>query len=207
MEREPAGRVFSPDPVKVFIDVGAHRGQSLEAAKELDFGKIFCFEPVSVCWPDLDRLADKRVRIQKFGLWNKNARVPLIDPGTKGASMWVKDKRPKDRPIVTQLCEFRRASTWFSEFIAPKWKVYLKINCEGCEADILDDLLDSDEFDKVAFLMIDYDAHKSAEIKHREVEIASRLAAFPAPRVMSSKQAMKGATHKERIHHWLGMCQ
>ncbi len=53
--------------------------------------------------------------------------------------------------------------------------------------------------------MIDYDAHKSAEIRHREAEIAARLAAYPPPRVMHSKQAMIGATHRDRIHHWLKM--
>jgi FkbM family methyltransferase len=191
--------------VKVFLDVGAHRGQTLAAVLEKDFDLIHCFEPVSQHWEVLRGLADKRVRIHKFGLWNKAAEIELFDPGTKGAGMWIKDKRRPDLKITRELCKFQRASEWFSQNIPPASHVYLKLNCEGCECDILDDLLDSGEFDKVNHVMIDFDVRKISAIRHREGEIRTRLEAYPAPRVMYSKSSMIGDTHKARIHHWLGM--
>jgi FkbM family methyltransferase len=191
--------------MKVFLDVGAHRGQSLEAVLEKDFDRIHCFEPVSINWPALKELADKRTRIEKFGLWNRTADVELFDPGTKGAGMWVKDKRRKDLKITRELCKFQRASDWFRDNLAADDEVYLKLNCEGCECDILDDLLDSGEFAKVRYVMVDFDVRKISAMAHRQAEIMERLSAYPAPRVMVSRAAMVGDTHKARIHHWLSL--
>jgi FkbM family methyltransferase len=192
--------------VRIFLDVGGHRGQTLAAVQEKPFDRIHCFEPVSQHWKELERLADKkRTRIEKFGLWNKTAAVELFDPGTKGAGMWIKDKRRPDLPITSELCQFQRASDWFREHIASGQKVYLKLNCEGCECDILDDLLDSGEFEKVAHAMVDFDVRKISALKHRQAETMERLAAYPAPRVMYSRAAMVGETHRERIHHWLSL--
>lgn len=191
--------------MKIFLDVGANTGQTLAAVQGIGFDRVHSFEPVSVCWPSLERIADKRTRIEKFGLWNKNARAELIDPGSKGASMWIKDKRRKDVKVTTELCEFRTASEWFRENIDPADRVYLKLNCEGCECDVLDDLLDSGEFAKVSYAMVDFDARKIGAIKHREGEVRARLEAFPAPRVMFSQRAMVGDTHRDRIRHWLSL--
>ena len=191
--------------MKIFLDVGANTGQTLAAVQGLDFHRIHSFEPVSVCWPHLEKMADKRTRIERFGLWNRDARVALYDPGTKGAGMWLKDKRRTDTRITEELCDFRRASDWFREHVPEGARVYLKLNCEGCECDILDDLLDSGEFEKVAFAMVDFDARKISAIKHREAEVRARLEAYPAPRVMFSRIAMVGDTHQARIRHWLSL--
>jgi FkbM family methyltransferase len=192
--------------VRIFLDVGANTGQTLAAVQELDqFDRIYSFEPVSVCWPYLTKIAGLRTQIERFGLWDRNARAPLFDPGTKGAGMWLKDKRRADRPVTTEVCEFRRASEWFAEHIALTDVVHMKLNCEGCECDILDDLLDSGQFSKVSFAMIDFDARKIAAIRHREAELRARLEQYPAPRVMFSRVAMVGDTHRDRIHHWIGL--
>jgi FkbM family methyltransferase len=191
--------------VKVFLDVGSHRGQTLAAVKEKDFDRIECFEPVSQHWDELHRLADKRTTVNRFGLWNRTAEIELFDPGTKGAGLWIKDNRRPDLKVTRELCQFRRASDWFEKHIDSSDQVYLKLNCEGCECDILDDLLDSGEFDKVTFAMVDFDVRKISSLKHRQSELEARLAAFPAPRVMYSRNSMMGNTHRDRIHHWLGM--
>jgi FkbM family methyltransferase len=191
--------------VNVFLDVGAHRGQTLAAVLERDFDRIVCFEPVAQHWPVLQALADKRTRVEPFGLWNRTAAVELLDPGTKGAGLWVKDKRRTDVPVTRELCEFRRATDWFCDNLASSDRVYLKLNCEGAECDILDDLLDSGEFEKVAFLMVDFDVRKISSMRHRQGEILARLKQYPAPRVMLSSDVMTGDTHRARIHNWLGL--
>lgn len=188
--------------MKVFLDVGAHHGQTLEAVQGR-FDRVHCFEPVSECWPYLKEMADARTRIERFGLWNQTARMPLFDPGTQGAGLWMKDKRQPLRPVMTEFCELRRASEWFSENVSGDDMVYLKLNCEGCECDILDDLLDSGEFSKVTYAMVDFDARKIAALRHRPAQIMERLKAYPAPRISVSKQVMLGDTHAARIRHWL----
>jgi FkbM family methyltransferase len=194
--------------LRIFLDVGANTGQSLAAALDpvFRFDQIVCFEPVESCWWYLGKFKDDRIRVEHFGLWNKPCARFIYEPGIKGASMWRKDKARTD---ATELCEFRRATDWFKENIKAGDTVFLKLNCEGAECDILDDLLDSGEFDKVSFCMIDFDVRKIASQKHRQFEILERLLLndIKFPRVAFSKQVMRGATHQERIKNWLRMVE
>lgn len=195
--------------MKVFLDVGAHTGETLAAVKAMDFDRIVCFEPAAGCWPALEKLAgavplvkgaQRKVSIEKFGLWNQTCPAPIFQPGTQGGGMWKKDRGLIDE---TAVCRFVRASTWFRDNIKADDQVFLKLNCEGAECDILDDLLDAGEFYKVAHVMIDFDVRKIAALKHRESEIRDRLTAFPFPRVAFSKDVMRGETHVDRIRNWL----
>lgn len=192
--------------MKIFLDVGANTGQSLAAALDPKFGfdRIVCFEPASACWEPLQAMAGKRARIEKFGLWNQNCEKPIFQPGSKGAGLWKKDNGRSDE---TEVCRFKRASEWFQKNIQASDTVFLKLNCEGAECDILDDLLDSGEFEKVSFVMIDFDVRKIASEKHREAEIRARMAGFEFPRVSTSKEVMRGETHADRIKNWLGLCK
>lgn len=191
--------------MKVFLDVGANTGQSLRAAMdpEFEFDRIVCFEPARECLQTLKDLADPRVTVERFGLWNRTCDMPIFQPGSKGAGLWRKDNGRSDE---TQVCQFVRASDWMRDNITDDDKVFLKLNCEGAECDILDDLLDTGEFDKVSFVMIDFDVRKIASMKHRQAEIEERLAMYPFPRVATSKQVMRGETHQDRIKHWLRLC-
>lgn len=188
--------------MRVFLDVGANNGQSLSAAldKRMRMDRIVCFEPARACWKPLQSLADKRVTIERFGLWNRTGEQAIFQPGTKGAGMWKKDKGIID---AKEVCQFVRASDWFAANVSDRDTVFLKLNCEGAECDILDDLLDSGEFEKVDFVMIDFDVRKITSMKHREAEVRERLQAFGFPRVATSKEVMVGETHVARIQNWI----
>lgn len=192
--------------MKVFLDVGAHRGESLVPALYAEFGfdRIICFEPVKYLLQFLEAFKDPRITLHSFGLWNKDCEVPIFQPGTKGAGIWKKDN---GRTNETEVCKFRRASDWMRENIATDDTVFLKLNCEGAECDILDDLLDSGEFAKIGFAMVDFDVRKIEALKHREAETRHRLeqAGVGFPRVTFSKDVMVGPTHAERICNWLRM--
>lgn len=187
---------------RIFLDVGAHRGQTLEAVVAMpEFDKIVCFEPCSAMWPKLEEIADERTVIRPFGLWNKDGEFPIYQPGSKGAGLWVKDNgRGADE---TEDCLFVRASRWTKENLREGDVVFMKINCEGAECDIIDDLLDSKEFDRVTYAMVDFDVRKIGAMKHREVETRARLAPYEFPRVAYTKQVMIGDTHAKRITHWI----
>lgn len=191
---------------RIFLDVGANTGQSLEAALDpaFKFDSIVCFEPVRACWKYLSEKATSKVRIERFGLWNRTCAEVIHEPGSKGASLWIKNGMR--RPNIVELCIFHRASEWFKDNLREGDTVFLKLNCEGAECDILDDLLDSGEFSKATFTMVDFDVRKIDSQKHREAELRARLEPFAFPRVAFSKQVMVGATHELRIKHWLNLC-
>jgi FkbM family methyltransferase len=188
--------------VKVFLDVGAHTGESLHAVRDPKYGfeRIYCFEPASSCWPALEAVRDHRVTVCRFGLWDKTCAQPLYDAGSIGASLFA-DKfelRPSN-----ELVRFVRATEWFGENLGEGDEIYLKLNCEGAEFDIVEDLLDSGEFAQVRSAMIDPDVRKIPSRAHRERELRARLAADGATNYFLEEDVMVGATHRERIQNWL----
>lgn len=187
--------------MKVFLDVGAHTGQTLTAAQRWEFDRIVCFEPVAENCTFLRELADKRTIIEPFGLWNKTAAMPVYDAGSQGGSLW---KRP-GRSTKNEKCHFVRASDWLRENIAVRDQVWMKVNAEGAEIDILNDLLDTNTFSFVDFLEVMWDAHKIPAVANGLAKVQVRLSEFPAPRVISSKLVPPAKTHVARIDNWLTM--
>jgi FkbM family methyltransferase len=185
---------------RVFLDVGANTGQTLAAVLDLDFDWIVCFEPAPVCWPALERQADHRTRIEKFGLWNRDTEASLYRPGAKGGGLWIKDGSTDSEHAV---CSFRRASDWFRDNLAAQDVVWLKLNCEGAECDILDDLLDAGAFANVYAAIIALDVLKIKQLAHRAAEIRARLYRYPFPTVTYGRELLVGSTYREQVHHWL----
>jgi FkbM family methyltransferase len=188
--------------VKVFLDVGAHDGESLHAVRDpkYAFDRIYCFEPASSCWPALEAVADDRVTVCRFGLWDRTCEHELYDPGSVGASLF--EDKFRDAP-TGERAQFVRASDWFHENVGDSDEVFLKLNCEGAEVDIVEDLLESGELARVRSAMIDPDIRKVRSLAHRERELRERLAASGLTNYFMEDEVMVGTTHRERIQNWL----
>jgi FkbM family methyltransferase len=188
--------------MKVFLDVGAHEGSTLLAVRDPKYGfdRIYCFEPASQCWPALERLADRRVTVCRHGLWNRTTEQTLYDPGSRGASLYAdkfRDSRAHER------IELVRASDWFRGNLRAGDEVYVKLNCEGAEVDIVEDLLDAGLLAQVRSVMIDPDVRKIPSQAHRERELRERLAASGLTNYALEEDVMIGDSHRQRIQHWL----
>jgi FkbM family methyltransferase len=188
--------------VRVFLDVGAHVGETLAAVRKRRYGfdRIYCFEPAPACWPALERLADDRVTICRFGLWNRTTRHALFRAGNEGASIYADKFAEGEAPADVELV---RAADWFREHLRDGDDTYLKLNCEGAEADIVEDLLESGEFARLHAVMIDPDVRKIPSQRHRERELRDRLAATGFTNYAMEDEVMIGDTHEARIRHWL----
>ena len=188
--------------MKVFLDVGAHVGSTLMAVRDpkYAFDRIYCFEPASSCWPALKKRADRRVTICHFGLWNRTTKQTLYDPGSSGASLYADKFREGTTGEKIRLV---RASEWFSNNVRAEDEVYLKLNCEGAEVEILEDLLDTGCLAQVRSVMIDPDVRKVPSQAHRESELRERLALSGLTNYALEEDVMVGRTHRERIQHWL----
>jgi FkbM family methyltransferase len=187
--------------MKVFLDVGAHVGETLKPALDPRYrlDRIVCFEPVEACCAILEKQADERVEICRFGLWKETSRLPIYGPGALGATLFGEG----DRPGQTEIVELRRASDWFKDNISEDDEVYLKLNCGGSECDILDDLLDSEEIRKVRSILVDFDVRKIPSLAHREGEVRERLKGTGYSQVLCLKDRYKGPTHTATVENWL----
>ncbi len=81
--------------------------------------------------------------------------------------------------------------------------VFLKLNCEGSECDILEDLLGSGEIRKVRTALVDFDVRNVPALAHREREVTEKLERSGYSRLLCMKETYKGPTHTATIENWL----
>ena len=190
---------------KVFIDVGAHDGGTLYAVQSpkwrLDV--IHCLEPASAWWPILEEIAagDSRVSIHRVGLSNQTTDLRLFDPGSAGASIFA--DKARGEIAGEELIRVVRASDWVRENVPRGAVAYMKLNCEGAECDILDDLIDSGEIKRFASVSIDFDVRKIPSQVHREREVRARIESAGLTNCVFADDVMIGETHRARVENWL----
>jgi FkbM family methyltransferase len=187
--------------LKVFLDVGAHVGETLKAVIDprFQFDRIVCFEPAVSCLRHLARVKDSRMMVAPFGLWKETCERPLYDPGTVGASLFAEKRRSE----AVEMARFARASDWFAENVDAHDIVFLKLNCEGAECDILEDLLDSAEIRKVDSILVHFDVRKIPSQRHRERQVKVRLQAAGIRNYAQAEDVLVGPSHVARVQHWL----
>jgi FkbM family methyltransferase len=164
---------------RVFLDVGSNVGQTIELLLQPRFkvDHIIGFEPSPICHDILDRKfkTNPKVTIVKTGLWSNECEMDLHNEGSQGGTVHADYQTTcNPEPRVTR-CKFVRASDWFKANISKDDEVFLKINAEGSECEIVMDLLDSGEYDKVKATLIDFDVRKSPSAKHKENELRERM--------------------------------
>jgi len=169
---------------RVFLDIGAHHGQTIELLLRPRFkvDHIFGFDPSPLCHDILDLLDRKfgtnpKVTIVKVGLWSSECEMDLHNEGSQGGTVHADYQTTcNPEPRVTR-CRFVKASDWFRENVSEDDEVFLKLNCEGSECDIISDLLDTGEYRKVKATFVDFDVRKSPSQQHKEKELRERMKA------------------------------
>jgi FkbM family methyltransferase len=138
----------------VFLDVGGHVGETLGAvtAARWSFDRIWSFEPSSTCWPQLDAIDDPRVQVVHAGLWSSNTEMELNDSGGVHASI---ERRAWHG--FSEVCRFIDSAAWFAEHLSHDDTVWMKVNIEAAEVEVLDRLIDSGEIAKVDHLVVHFD--------------------------------------------------
>jgi FkbM family methyltransferase len=187
--------------MKIFIDVGTYKGETLIVAmeKQHGFDKLYCFEPTPKYCERIRKIADDRVEIFEGGMWNKTRIKRFYNPGSLGASLFKEKNGDKYGYLEIQVVS---ASEWFKKNIKKKDQVYLKLNCEGAEWAILDDLIKSGEYKKIKVLMVDLDIRKIPSQKHLFQETKDRIKTLGIPKVYFADEYGR-VNHEQFTHYWL----
>jgi FkbM family methyltransferase len=190
--------------MKILLDVGAHYGESALAAldERYSFDKIVCFEPSAECWERFEKLNSKKVELCKFGLWNQTTEKNLYGGGELGGTIF-KDMTTLDNVETKETISLVRATDWFKRNVTSSDIVFMKLNCEGAECDIIEDLMESDELKKVYSAIISFDVRLSPSLRHRESQIRRKIKSQRYYNMAYSDNAMIGPTHEARIQNWL----
>lgn len=190
----------------VFLDIGAHEGQTLLEVLKPSYGFdcIHAFEPMPRQFKTLqEKFGEKpNLVLYNYGLANRTDVLPLYGTNDQMEASLYAGKNDVDESIVTQ-CRFVRASEFFASNLKKSDDIYVKVNCEGCEIPILQDLLVSGEIWKVNEVMIDFDIRKVEDHEHEERNVLNDFKLIGFDRFSLSEQVMQGKTHQKRIANWL----
>jgi FkbM family methyltransferase len=189
--------------MRVFLDVGAHNGETLAVVRDprWRFDRIFCFEPAPQCWPALEALADERVCLCRFGLSSQDETLYLRDAGSVGASTAEKAQRSDAGELA---CEFRDAAAWFKDNLQDTDEIFAKINVEGAEAEILPRLATTGALSFIDHLLIHFDVRKVPSLRHVEPELHGLLADAKVEYFSADQIAFGGVYRGTR--NWLSWC-
>lgn len=188
--------------MKIFVDVGSHFGETLEEVRKDKYGfdKIYSIEPSNKCIKKLQAIKDHRINFFNFGLSNCNKDVQLYNSGLAKASIYTNIKNNK-----YEIIKLVKASEWFKKHINSNNIVVVKLNCEGSECDIIEDLISSNEICKIYNILITFDVRFFNQVRNRELKVRKMLKKTSLFNYCFSDNVMKGPTHGKRIENWLNL--
>jgi FkbM family methyltransferase len=191
--------------MKIFLDVGAYKGDTARAVLNhgYNFDRIYCFEPNPNFAKSIRELNNPKIEVREFGLWKDNVVKKLFSSNKPSASIF-NDRFTED--VEKMDIKLIKASDWFKENIKKEDEVFLKLNCEGAECDIIEDIIDAGEGNKVKALMIDYDVRKIDSQKHREAETRDKIKRSDIAVVISVEKEDRFRfvkKHAEWTHYWI----
>ena len=108
-----------------------------------------------------------------------------------GASVFP-TKNDLDDPTVWNRCQFMRATEFFKKYINTDDVVIMKLNCEGSECMIMNDLIESGEIEKLIEVMIDFNIRKVPDVASEESKLLFRLAESGFTRYCLAEDVMIG---------------
>lgn len=192
--------------MRVFLDVGAHEGQTLDEVlrPEHGFDLVYAFEPLPAQYATLVERFGARdgLTLLDYGLADRTAVMPVYGTNEGMEASLYPAKRDLDAGVVTD-CRFVEASAFFAGHLPDDATVVVKLNCEGAEVAILENLIATGQIWKIANVMIDFDVRKIPGMEDHETRLLARLDAIGFDRHVLCEHVMLGETHAERIAHWL----
>lgn len=197
------------------LDVGSRNGESLEEFVRWEFDRIYSFEPMPTQHARIvEQFADDpRVVAYQFGLSDVTGVKQMFGADEHGEASVFATKSDLNPSVVTD-ARFMEAALWTTYVLTDDADVYMKLNCEGSEVAILNNLMDHDELRKVKAFRVELDISRVRGHEHEADELLARLdeVGYTAYTVGSDARFVNGGlvdrvpqvgTHHGRLHDWL----
>ena len=150
----------------VFLDIGAHWGETLEEVLSpiWRFDIVYAFEPDPEAVAILRKkfaadLASGKLILIPVALSNRDGEADLFGGNEGGGASLYAEKTNIDA-AKHETVKLLSSSAFFREHFRGDDLILAKLNCEGGEVDILQDLAASGEIQKIARLVVDFDIRK-----------------------------------------------
>ena len=189
---------------QIFLDVGGYFGDSVHAALHPIFGfdRVYSFEPVAGLAQNLKNIRDKRLTVIQAGLFEATAKRTIYHAGTLAGSIYP-DSPSYLEEGSEQVCEFIEASQFFRDNILDQDVVYMKLNCEGAECAILENLIASGEVKKLTEALVDFDALKIPSQANRVDMLVHKMVSGNVPHHTPEQVQYGMINNYGGIRNWL----
>jgi FkbM family methyltransferase len=164
--------------MKIFLDVGGHNGETLNIALNpiWGFDSIHSFEPSVSRYSVLKKFRDKRLHVHNFGLGAKSEYKNFYGAGTVGGSIYSnKNFADKNSLNYFEVVEIVEASSWILNNTNSGDQIFLKMNCEGSEADVLENLIDTEIILRISSIYVIFDVSKIPGQEFRQVLLENTM--------------------------------
>jgi FkbM family methyltransferase len=173
------GRRFDPDRahVRIYIDVGAHFGECIFKALNpaLGFDLILAFEPSNLAVKRIESIRDHRIQINNFALGSKHEQKLLYGSGSIGASIF--NEKKGNSALASEVISIRPANSELRKYLVEPNEIFLKLNCEGSEIEILQDLKNAGLLNLINHIYVDWDARKIPSLQEKYISFRKDLLA------------------------------
>jgi len=189
--------------MKIFLDVGGHNGETLNIALNPTWGfdSIHTFEPSSSRYSVLKKFRDKRLYVHNFGLGAKSENKNFYGAGTVGGSIYSnKNFADKNALDYFEVVEIVEASSWILNNTNSSDQIFLKMNCEGSEADILENLIDTKTILRISSIYVDFDVRKIPGQEFRQAVLES---AMESQHISFNSPEKLGNKGERAVEEWL----
>jgi FkbM family methyltransferase len=132
---------------KVFIDCGAYDGASVRKFKsetpDFEEWEVYSFEADKTCWPEWPC---EGVEVIKKAVWIEDGTIEFNVPGVKTASSSIVRWNGQVKPDVVECIDL---SKWIMEEFDEDDHIFLKLDVEGAEYEILRKMINDGSMDYI----------------------------------------------------------
>ena len=194
---------------KVFLDVGGFKGHSSLAALDPIFGfdRIFCFEPCPEAAKIIRQITDNRLVVDEAALSNRDGASQLFNSGSLGASLFkdAPDYQPSSLQTDTafEWIQTIDVARFISAYTASYDEIWIKLNCEGSELDIITSIIKAGLNGRIANSLIDLDAKKIPSLQAKWQSVMALVKEIKMPYSLPEDVQYHMVTNYGGIHNWL----
>ena len=148
-----AEKLFTTHKFDTILDVGAFDGAYAKIVRDAGFiGRIISFEPLSVAYTELlknSKKDEKWIIAPQMALGNKDGRLPInVSANIVSSSVLEMEKihlvgAPGSEYVGTEIVNIHRLDSIADYYIGPKNVVFLKIDVQGYEFEVLEGAKDT----------------------------------------------------------------
>ena len=162
----------------LFLDIGAHTGEALEEALRpvYKISKAYAIEPSRFGNNKLAKFKDNRVEIFSLAVSNYNGTAKLFAAGSVGGGLFLDKQRHWNNVEMVRVVKF---SEWATENLNSYYDIYIKINVEGSEFFILQEILKIHEKFKIKSILLSIDIYKVPSLQDHIDDLKKLILDFP----------------------------